>query len=736
MNALLDYRFIIIMLFGLVDLALVLIILVQRPILKLVPSPLLIFTVAIGCRLISDAFLQGAMTLSQKAFWLGIDNITGTAAMTSLLYFTILFPRFNLRRLSVFEKSGLWILWLIATAITFIPGATVSLARVNSGQPVSLSPWIHLLNIYDAVLVIAILIVFYRRYRVAKGRTREQIKYIFFGLFFTGVSIFLFNLFLPALGILQLNWLSPLVVNIIAYTILYTLLTRNLLDIRVLIRQSVIYTGLLIFALLIYNVELLIFNAIPALARSDFTSLIASFLGALIIGVSFEPLRLWLEQITNSYFFPRELERQALIQQLSQQLNTVVILNESMDMILQSVVRILGLKRAAIYVFQTGDSGKFATKSIKQIGYSSPHQLYVPEKDLMIEYFRKHTPILFIDNLSRQVELREHTVDTSADIRELAINQATLKRLEALQVEIAIPLHVNQQLIGLIFLSEKRSGEPYHPQDLELLKSVESQVASSIEKAELYEGDQMKSEFVSVASHELLTPLSAIEGFLSLILDEKRGKVDEQVLGYLQKVYTSAKRLSVLIKDVLSVSSIESGRLKIEPQSLDINKMIHDALDQLKFVAQDKHLTLTYQEPADPLPPVYADPDRTMQVLVNLMSNAIKYTPEGSVSIKTHLNRAGGQVQVDITDTGIGMAKEAQSHLFEKFYRVDSPQTTGIIGTGLGLYITKSIIERMGGAIFLKSKIGTGTTFSFTLPVFTVQSPSVVPPFQPALSNR
>ena len=254
-----------------------------------------------------------------------------------------------------------------------------------------------------------------------------------------------------------------------------------------------------------------------------------------------------------------------------------------------------------------------------------------------------------------------------------------------------------------------------------LLETIGSQAISSIQKAKLYEGDQMKSEFVSIASHELLTPISAIEGYLSMILDEHIGKVDPQARSYLGKVYTSSKRLSLLIKDLLSVSRIEAGHMKIDPQSLDINKTINEAIDQLKFVAQDKKLTLTYEKPAHPFPPVWADPDRVTQVLVNLISNAIKYTPAGTVTLRATLQAAAKHIKIEIIDTGMGMSKSAQSHLYEKFYRIDSPETAGIVGTGLGLYITKSIIERMGGSIAVKSEVGVGSTFAFTLPLFQVE---------------
>jgi signal transduction histidine kinase len=287
-------------------------------------------------------------------------------------------------------------------------------------------------------------------------------------------------------------------------------------------------------------------------------------------------------------------------------------------------------------------------------------------------------------------------------------------------VAIAIPLHINRQPIGLILMSEKQSQENFSSSDMSLIEVVGNQAISSIQKAKLYEGDQMKTEFVSIASHELLTPVSAIEGYLSMILDEHIGQVDDQAREYLTNVYTSAKRLSALIKDLLSVSRIESGRMKVVAQAVDLPKMIGEAVTQLKFTAKAKDLKLIYTPPTS-CPPAWADPDRTMQIIVNLLSNAIKYTNTGTVTIKVSSQLTMGRVSVDVTDTGLGMDKEQQAHLFEKFYRVSSPDTTNIQGTGLGLYISKSMIEKMGGSISLHSVPGKGSTFTFTLPIFKVE---------------
>jgi signal transduction histidine kinase len=385
-----------------------------------------------------------------------------------------------------------------------------------------------------------------------------------------------------------------------------------------------------------------------------------------------------------------------------------------------------------VYVFQTGEHSEIVIKRIKQIGYMHPSRLMQDAKSETIRYFLDHPNLLLKNTLDAELA-QEDTIlknprSTSQEIgltssftRNHALKQAVSEKLQDLKAAVAIPLFVGKQPIGLIFLSEKKSGEPYSEDDLMLLETVGSQAINAIQKAKFYDDDKAKSEFVSIASHELFTPIAAIDGYLDMILNEHLGEVDAKARGYLEKVFASSRRLAFLVKDLLSVSRIEAGTIKLSLQSLDLAKTIGEAIDQLQLLADEKHLKLSLSKPYGPLPLVLADYDRLMEVLINLIGNSIKYTPEGSVTISAE-EMNGRFVRVDVTDTGIGMSKEARAHLFEKFYRISSPETTGITGTGLGLFITKSIMEKMGGDIFVKSKPGEGSTFSITIPIFQVET--------------
>jgi signal transduction histidine kinase len=520
----------------------------------------------------------------------------------------------------------------------------------------------------------------------------------------------------------------------------YNIIANHLFDIRLFVRRTLIFSFLVGFAFLVYAILIYTFTfLIGSRQETNFTgfNLLVDLITIIIVGFSYEPLKIWISEKTDKWLFKKEYEQEVVIKELSQKLNNVIALDEALEAVMQTTAKALHLHHAVTYVFQQADKGEQAIKRIKQIGYASTQRLILEDRDFVMSYFCSHPKITFIEefnaDLEREKELLERKrvpegfASQAEFIRSHAIKVAVAKKLEQLEVAVAMPLTLKDQPIGLILLSSKQSNENYSKQDLTLLELVGDQAISSIQKAKLYEGDQMKSEFVSIASHELLTPISAIEGYLSMILDEKiAGKnLDPQTQDYLSKCFSSAKRLSMLVKDLLSVSRIESGKMKFTSQQLDGTKSIQDTLDQLRFIAQEKNINLKFKHPEPALPPVLADPDRTSQVLINLVSNAIKYNrPGGEVTVNAQLLKKERMVSITVADNGLGMDKEQMSHLFEKFYRVDSKETVGIIGTGLGLYITKSIVERMGGAITVQSVAGKGTTFTFTLPLLEVEKSS------------
>lgn len=228
--------------------------------------------------------------------------------------------------------------------------------------------------------------------------------------------------------------------------------------------------------------------------------------------------------------------------------------------------------------------------------------------------------------------------------------------------------------------------------------------------------EAMKTDFVSMAAHELRTPLTAVRGYLEMAaLKEQQHELDGGI--YVDKALKNVNELSGLINNLLDVTRIERGTLVLEMDRMDFAECIGHAVDDAHFLATDRTINLSYDGPKNGKF-VVGDPIAVREIVNNLLSNAIKYTrPGGAVSV--HFSESDAGYSVSVKDTGIGIAKEAQKYLFNKFYRVHGGLESGSNGTGLGLYIAQSIAQRHNGVITVMSEEGKGSTFTFTLPVFT-----------------
>jgi signal transduction histidine kinase len=226
--------------------------------------------------------------------------------------------------------------------------------------------------------------------------------------------------------------------------------------------------------------------------------------------------------------------------------------------------------------------------------------------------------------------------------------------------------------------------------------------------------DRMKSEFISNTSHELRTPLQSIMGFTKLLL---KGKVpdSETQTEFLTIIDKQSARLADLINDLLDVSRMESGRFTVQKQCLSLAEVIHDAVQGVSGVAREKGVEIVEEVP-QALPDTEADEKRLKQVLINLMGNAVKFTQSGK-RITVRAEVGDGEIVIAVSDQGIGIPAEAMPHLFERFYQVDGSMTRSSGGSGLGLYISAQIVEAHGGRIWAESEVGTGSAFSFTLPL-------------------
>jgi signal transduction histidine kinase len=237
--------------------------------------------------------------------------------------------------------------------------------------------------------------------------------------------------------------------------------------------------------------------------------------------------------------------------------------------------------------------------------------------------------------------------------------------------------------------------------------------------------DETKDDFISMASHQLRTPLTSVKGYLSMVLEGDAGKINDTERKMLGQAYISSQRMVYLIADLLNVSRLKTGKFIIDAAPTDLSKIIDEEIDQLVEAAAARSLTLIY-EPPKHFPVLMLDETKIRQVIMNFIDNAIYYTPDGG-KIRIELHDTGPMVELRVVDNGIGVPKTEQHHLFTKFYRAGNARKARPDGTGLGLFMAKKVITAQGGALLFDSKEGKGSTFGFTFSKSKLAAPIAAP---------
>ena len=233
---------------------------------------------------------------------------------------------------------------------------------------------------------------------------------------------------------------------------------------------------------------------------------------------------------------------------------------------------------------------------------------------------------------------------------------------------------------------------------------------------ELEKLDKAKSEFISIASHQLRTPLTAVKGYLSMILDEVYGKISQKTKKPMESVYQSNERLIKLVNDLLNLSQLDAGKVKFEPAPASLGKIVKDVVEELRLPIENKGLYIRMKELKSPLPKITVDQDHIRQAVLNVIDNATKYTEKGGIIIE--LLKIGNKLQIKISDTGQGMSKEELEGLFQMFSRAAAGTQFHAEGAGIGLYIAKKFVEMHKGRIYAESKgNGKGSVFKIDLPI-------------------
>jgi signal transduction histidine kinase/CheY-like chemotaxis protein len=323
-------------------------------------------------------------------------------------------------------------------------------------------------------------------------------------------------------------------------------------------------------------------------------------------------------------------------------------------------------------------------------------------------------------------------VDDGEDLQPMGSQRPiTLPTDETDDRKLVIPIQVQDNMLGVIELEENETGRPWTDSDRAVATAIAQDLALTLQDArsrlltnqaleEMREADTLKNQFIANMSHELRTPLNSIIGFSRVILNEIDGPITEKQEQDLTAICDAGYHLLGLINDILDLSKIEAGRMELSFTEVDLAEIVQGVISTAVGLVKDKHIDLITDLPED-LPMLNADKVRIHQVLLNLVSNAVKFTEEGQVVVSARVIEISGQeeILVAVLDTGPGIRPEDQEELFKPFSQVDVSTTRITGGTGLGLSISRHLIELHGGHIWVESELGQGSTFAFAIPLVT-----------------
>jgi len=661
---------------------------------------------------IANYFSLKTFNLDEAIKWIRIVMAITSLMFAAILHLSLNFPESDRSIKKIFILFD--VVWIVATTLLSLTPLVFSHATLaNEAITPIPGPAIPFFGLYVASHIIGTIVILIKKLRKSVGAVREQVRFMLLGLAVTYVLAFITTfLFVVLFKITSLVFLGPNYTLILISAVTYAIVKHRLFDIRLVIARSVSYSLLLVILGSIYSGGLFIVSSLITKTSTPAASLISSTILALIIAYTFQPLRSLLEKTTDKIFFKERYDTEAVLNTLSKTMATSLTLGDVTARILTIITHELRLTDATFAI--------------------------INDKDIYIVESQHH---------DKPLDMTKGDIEKMADPEKLLIldemEESPLKDfMRKKEISLAVPLLTKQHFMGFLLLGEKSSGEIFFDQDVNFLSILGPELSVALQNAQRFEEisrfnitlqeevkkatgelesaneklkklDQVKDEFISIASHDLRSPMATVKNYIWLARSEL-GKADTKAKKDLDIALESTEHGISLVADMLDVSRIEAGRIELNPEKLDAKHEIELVVEELKKQAADKQITLNSEVKSDLS--VNADKERVHQVLTNLTVNAIKFTPaNGKVTIMGFKKEK--TIEITIADTGIGIKKEDLGKLFTKFGKLESgtnvPSTQG---TGLGLFISKNIVELSGGKIRVESTPGKGSKFSFTLP--------------------
>ncbi len=570
--------------------------------------------------------------------------------------------------------------------------------------------------------MIVIVLNIHKSLQQATGKLREQIVLIKYGALIAIILAVVTNVVLPdILSNSSTAEYAPLASVIFMGVLSYAIIRHRLFDINFVIARSVGYIVTLAFFMAFY--ASVIFFITKMILNLNISISAQIWLSATIAVASsgFPSLKRKFDSITDKIFYKDSYNAQDLLDDL----NKVLVSNTNLKSLLKSSSDIIEQYLKAEFCYIGLKDNK------KNINFIGNYKTFL---DI-------NTINTVLDSINKQKDEIIITDLLSSDQYDL------IEILQSFSISMIIEFRIHNKSSsveesGILILGNKKSGSVYLNNDYKVVSIITKELAISIQNAQSYEKirelnndlklkidqatkklrnsneklkqlDESKDDFISMASHQLRTPLTSVKGYLSMVLDGDTGKLSKIQHEMLSQAFISSQRMVYLIADLLNVSRLKTGKFIIESTKVNLAQMITQEISQLKDTAEARSLKLIYQKP-DAFPDLILDETKIRQVIMNFIDNAIYYTPAGG-KIKIQIIDSNKTVEFKVEDDGIGVPKSEQQHLFTKFYRATNARKARPDGTGIGLYMAKKVILAEHGSIIFDSREGKGSTFGFIL---------------------
>lgn len=572
-------------------------------------------------------------------------------------------------------------------------------------------------------LLVSAVYILVRKFMKSRGRTRLQIQFLFFGIGGMLTLILLTNFILVVLfGNTKYVSLGPAFTLIFSGSFAYAIARHKLFDIRAAVARGLGYVLSLVTIGLVYGVLLYIISSTLGNRGGIDPVQHGFYIGlALVSSLTFPATKRFFDKVTSAYFYRDSYDPQLFLNSFNQLLVDKTDLQGLLQSSLETMVDGLRAESGLYIIKQT----RFLPQRIITHLSKMPNNHDVSKLLGLLDKTKSKVVVAdFLDEVGGGLQETMQDMDVA-----VVIKIATGERSNAVH--------------GYLLLGNKLSGDPYSLSDENLFSIVANELFIALENALHFEEiqhfnitlqqniddatrqlqrtneklkalDEAKDEFVSMASHQLRTPLTSIKGYISMVLEGDAGEVNEQQQQFLQQAFASSQRMVYLISDLLNVSRLKTGTFVVERKETYLPDIVEAEVSQLVETAKSRGIELAYTKPTD-FPKMMLDETKIRQVIMNFTDNAIYYTPKGG-KIMVSLIEKPRSLELTVTDSGIGVPKSEQHKLFTKFYRADNARKARPDGTGLGLYMAKKVISAQGGAIIFRSQEGKGSTFGFSFP--------------------